>query len=284
MKSVEKTVKTRRITRITTTQNATFQLARRLKRRRERDETQLFRIEGRREIDRALDANLSIEKVIFCDTLSRFNPLSSATLTRLQDRSKAEVFSTSASLFNAVSQWQNPDGLLIIAQKPNVALERLTIRSDRVYLVVEGIEKPGNIGNMFRSADATTCDGLLISNPVVDLWNPNVIRASLGTVFTMPCAVGRSEQILDQLRSAKLRIISTSPDATTHYLHASLGRNCALVIGSEKSGLSDAWISASDEVVKLPSEGYADSLNAAMTATVMLFESHRQRHAKSRLD
>ena len=261
---------------LTSAQNPILKRARRLKTRADRDETGLFRIEGYREIERALDAGVEFQDLIYCDTNPRFERCKQ-TLTRIVKESDASTYTTNNRLFSSLSQWQNPDGLLVIAHQPPAPLSKLQSDSDGVYLVVDGIEKPGNLGSMFRSADASGCSGLLISDPIVDVFNPNVIRASLGTSFTVPYALAESGDVRRWLHSQGIAIISTSPDAETNYLDLDLAKRCAIVIGSEKDGLSDDWLEDCDSCVRLPNEGFADSLNAAMTANVMLFESYRQR-------
>ena len=256
--------------------NPVLQQARSLKKRRVRDETHLFRIEGHREIDRALEAGVDVRCVIYCDTLPRFTR-SEETLKKLKAQLDASTYATSSSVFSNLSQWQNPDGLLVIAEQPSIALADFKVDTNGVFLVIDGVEKPGNLGSMFRTADATGCSGILISDPVVDLFNPNVIRASLGTVFTMPSALASSARVAEWLGKKDLRIVSCSPHATQSYLDASLDAKCAIVIGSEKDGLNESWIEQSDTIVRLPNAGYADSLNAAMAANAMLFEAYRQR-------
>lgn len=258
-------------------------LVRDLKRRRHREETGLFRLEGHREIERALDAEVECEFVIYCDSLPRFRQCE-GTLNRIKKlRPDAELYAAASSVFANVSQWQNPDGLLVVAKQHELLLDALEASLKDVYLVIEGVEKPGNLGSMFRTVDATGCSGILISDPVVDLFNPNVIRASLGTVFTTSCAVADTDQVIQWLRENQFRIICSSPQGSRSFLDVKLDSGCAIVIGSEKDGLSEAWFESCDEVVKLPNEGSADSMNAAMTANAMLFESYRQRQLSANL-
>lgn len=262
---------------ITSHRNPVARKARDLKKRRFRNESRLFRIEGYREIERALDARIAIEHVMYCDVIPRFKQ-SESTLERIKLQTDVPLYATSARVFANLSQWQNPDGLLVIAKQPKNALSDIRAATNDVFLVIDGVEKPGNLGSMFRTADATGCRGILISDPVVELFNPNVIRASLGTVFTMPCAIAESDNAVRWLRQNQLKIVGSSPHGSRSFLETPLGSGCAIVIGSEKDGLSETWLAASDEVVSLPKEGFADSINAAMAANALLFESYRQRH------
>ena len=262
--------------RLTSHRNSLVRQTRELKKRRFRNEQQLFRIEGYREIDQALNAGIDIEYAIYCDSMSRFS-LCESTLNRIRTKKEIALYSASSGVFANLSQWQNPDGLLVVAKQRSEALEALDARASDVFLVVDGFEKPGNLGSIFRSADATGCNGVLISDPVVDLFNPNVIRASLGTVFTTPCAVADCTRVIQWLRNNHLRIVCSSPEGDRNYLDVSLGSGCAIVIGSERGGLGEPWFESCDDLIRLPNEGFADSINAAMAANVLLFESYRQR-------
>lgn len=269
-------------TRLKSHRNPVVRQARGLKKRRFRNENQLFRIEGYREIERALDARIEIEYVVYCESIPRFN-LSESTLERLKYESQVPMYASSSSVFSNLSQWQNPDGVLVIAKQQKKDLDDLRVKTDSVFLVIDGVEKPGNLGSMFRTADATGCNGILISDPVVDLFNPNVIRASLGTVFTTPCAIAESARVVQWLKQHQLKIVCSSPQGSQSFVDTSLGSGCAIVIGSEKDGLDERWLDACDDVASLPSEGYADSINAAMAANALLFESYRQRRFGAKL-
>ena len=262
---------------ITSNRNQFVQLARRLKRRRERDDSGLFLIEGLREIHEAYKAGIKFEKLLFCNELPRF-PVANPTVEAIKANTEIQCMSCMKGIFEKITYVENSEGLLVIARQPSKT-NPTNLDADGCYLVVDAIEKPGNLGAMFRSADAVGCDGLLICNEVADLMNPNVIRASLGTVFSTMHHQYDAEELRNLLMRCDIRVISTSPHAEKSYTEVELGSNCAIVIGSEKSGLSSEWINVSTEVVRLPTEGTGDSINAAMAATVMLFEAHRQRHA-----
>lgn len=268
-------------TKLTNSRHPVARQVRELKKRRFREESHSFRIEGHREIERALDAEIEFQFVVYCDSIPRFSHCES-TLNRIRSQSGVTLYKASSSVFDDLSQWQNPDGLLVIAKQRNVQLEDIHPNADDVFLVIDGVEKPGNLGSMLRTADATGCSGVLISDPVVDLFNPNVIRASLGTVFTATCAVADRPLVVQWLRRHHLQIVCSSPQGSKSFLDVPLASGCAIVIGSEKDGLSDAWLESCDVVVQLPNEGFADSMNAAMSANAILFESYRQRQLKSK--
>ena len=266
---------------VTSTSNSAIRFAQTLKKRRNRRQEGKFRIEGHREIGEALNADISIDAAFYCPEISRFG-LARSTLQRIESGTSAVLYETALGVFHSLSQWENPDGLLVIAKQELGKSDFRIKGEDSVYLVVDGVEKPGNLGAMFRSVDASGCSGILISDPEIDLFNPNVIRASLGTVFTTPSVIGSAPEIMALLKEAGIRLVGTSPSATQKYHASNLHQNCAVLIGRESQGLTQEWLDVCDEIVQLPSHGNADSLNAAMAATVMLFEAERQRTTKEK--
>jgi TrmH family RNA methyltransferase len=142
---------------------------------------------------------------------------------------------------------------------------------------VEAIEKPGNLGTILRSADAAGCDAVVVCDPVTDLFNPNVVRASTGVLFSVPCLVEGNEAVLAWLRGRGIRVVATTPAAEKSYTDADLTGPLAVVMGSEQYGLSEFWLRSSDDSVRIPMAGQADSLNVAMAALITLFEAVRQR-------
>jgi TrmH family RNA methyltransferase len=147
-------------------------------------------------------------------------------------------------------------------------------------LVVEAIEKPGNLGTILRSADAAGCDAVIVCDPVTDLFNPNVVRASTGVLFSVPCVVEEGPAVLAWLRQRKIRTVATTPGAKDLYTDSDLTGPLAVIMGSEQFGLSEFWLRNADDPVRIPMAGQADSLNVAMAALITLFEAVRQRGAR----
>ena len=145
--------------------------------------------------------------------------------------------------------------------------------------MVEAIEKPGNLGTILRSADAAGCDAVIVCDPVTDIFNPNVVRASTGVLFSVPLVVEESARVFAWLREKKIRAIATTPSATTLYTAADLRGPLAIIMGSEQYGLSEFWLKQADLPVRIPMAGQADSLNVAMATIITLFEAVRQRSA-----
>jgi len=183
----------------------------------------------------------------------------------------------SRETFAKAAYRERPDGLLALAPQWKRTLTDLEVGPDPLILVVEAIEKPGNLGTILRSADAAGCAAVIVCDPVTDLFNPNVVRASTGVLFSVPCVVEEGARVLAWLRERRIRAVATTPAASQIYSEADLRGPLAVVMGSEQYGLSEFWLKQADATVRIPMAGQADSLNVAMAATITLFEAVRQR-------
>jgi len=238
----------------------------RLKKRRERGVRGRFLVEGTREVERALEAGAGIHDVYLCPDLAP--PATVDLARRIPD---AAVVTVSTMAFEKLSMRQNPDGIVAVASTWSPALDTL----DRdLVLVAEAIEKPGNLGAMLRTADATGA-GLLVADPTVDVFNPNVVRASQGALFSVPFAVADAAAAVAWTADHGPVYVAT-PDATIDYWAADLSGAASVVIGSEHAGVSDAWDGVGTPI-RIPMAGAADSLNASVAAAVVLYEAVRQR-------
>lgn len=248
--------------------------------KRARDESKLFVIEGYRENLRAFEAGIKIKKLLFCPEW--FLKDANDELIEKIGNSGAELTEVAKNTFKKLSYRDRPDGFISIAEQPEAKLESLEIKDDSVFLVVEQIEKPGNLGTLLRGCDATNVSGLIVCDPVTDIFNPNVVRASTGALFTIPVAVCKSsDETLKFLKGEKVKIFSTTPHTENIYWDANFKTEgpVAIVAGAEQYGLSDIWLKGSDELLKLPMEGAADSLNIAISSIVCLYEVLRQRRS-----
>ena len=248
----------------------------RLRNRRHRDRSRRFVVEGLREITRALDAGVPLEVLYYCDEL-----LARDRGQRILDHlagTDTACQPTSPAVFERMSYRHNPDGVLAVAPMPDLELDRLPTMRDAVWLIAAGIEKPGNLGAMLRSADAAGAAGVVAADPATDVFNPNVVRASLGTLFTVPVAVGTASGVRGWLEARRIGAVLARPDAQLEYTEADLRGAVAFVVGSEHGGLGGEWSMSGSRAVRIPMRGRGDSLNAAMAATVLLFEAHRQRN------
>lgn len=248
----------------------------RLRNRRERRETGLFLVEGFREVRRAHDARIQIETMWFCPEL--YLGENEGELVDRAAVAGADAIQAAESVFRRMSYRDRPEGLLAVCKQFDAALERIELGEQPLVLVVESIEKPGNLGTMIRAAAAAGADAVIAADPTTDVFNPNVVRSSIGTCFVVPVGVASTEEVIGWLRSNSLGIVTSSPGADTTLWEAGLDKPVAVVVGSEQYGLSAELLAAADVRVSIPMPGGAvDSLNAATSAALLLFEAVRQR-------
>jgi TrmH family RNA methyltransferase len=247
----------------------------RLRRRRERDGSGLFVIEGYRELTRAREAGVELTDLYVCPPL--YLGSNEPGLIEAIAAGGTPVTELGEVAFRKVSYRDRPEGLLGVARQSPTRIDRLTPNATPLILVVESIEKPGNLGTMLRTADAAGAAAVVVCDPATDPYNPNVVRASLGTLFTVPLAIATTSETIEWLRQTGIRSVATIPGAELAIWDADLTGAVALVVGSEQYGLSPTWRTEADVEVGLPMAGRADSLNAAMAAGIALFEAVRQR-------
>ncbi len=251
----------------------------RLRSRRTREQQGSTIIEGAREITAALDANLALTEVFICAEMVSDRKVLLARLEALP----CPAFEVSAAAYAKMSYGDRRDGILAVATVRARRLVDLELPPFPLIMVIEGVEKPGNIGAILRTCDAAGVHALVVCDPGTDLFSPNVIRASLGTVFTVPTALTSSEEAVRYLRSHKVRIIAAMPEATQRYTEADFHWSAAIAVGSEDRGLSSIWSSEADVCVRIPMQGRADSLNVSVSAALIAYEAVRQRGGGSHI-
>ena len=196
----------------------------------------------------------------------------------------AKLIECSQAIFHKISYRDRPDGLLAVATQTHHALNDLKKflkpNIEPFLIVAEAIEKPGNLGTILRSSDASGVDALIVCDPCTDIFNPNVVRASVGTLFSVPVIESTSQKTIDYLKAQKIKIIAASPQGPINFTEADLRGPLAIAVGTEQLGLSPLWMEQADLLVKIPMCGLADSLNVAMATTLMLYEVLRQRNIK----
>lgn len=255
---------------ISSLQNALVKQVVRLKNRRERDKTKLFLIEGYREILR----KGSCETLLFCPGLF-LGSNESDLIYDLEDKG-AEVIEVHEDVFRKMSYRDRPDGLIAIAKHLNHKLEDIKQKGEHpFYVIAESIEKPGNLGTILRSCDAAGVDGLIVCDRCTDIHNPNVVRASTGTLFTQTVVETTSEKAIEFLKKQNVKILAATPSADEFFTDVKLDGPIAIAVGTEQLGLSSKWMS--ELQVKIPMLGTADSLNVAQATTLLLYEVLRQR-------
>ncbi len=191
--------------------------------------------------------------------------------------SAAEVLEVTPTIFKKLSFRQNPDGWLAVFRVPAAKLEDLSLVGDALLIVVESVEKPGNLGAILRTCDAAGVDGVIVCDPRADIYGPNVVRASRGTVFTVPIAVAPGPEVRSFLRARGIRIAAASPAAQVVYTREDLRGPLAIAVGTEDRGLSESWMTEADVVLQIPMRGKINSLNVSVAAALLLFEAVRQR-------
>lgn len=268
---------------ITSVQNPRIKHALQLRERRDREETGLFLIEGYRELLRATETGRSIQQLFMCPDLF-LGSNEPALIDQLASKG-TEVFRCSAPVMHKLSYRDRPDGLVAVAPQKHLTLhdlERLLPKDRAPFLVVaEAIEKPGNLGTILRSCDAVGVDALIVCDRCTDIHNPNVVRASVGTLFTLPVVEAQGEETLRWLKEKGFSILAATPSASLEFTEADLTKPLAIAVGTEQLGLSALWMEQADLQVRIPMRGKADSLNVATATTVLLYEALRQRSLRS---
>jgi TrmH family RNA methyltransferase len=295
------------VEKITSLQNPRVKQLVKLRDRRPRDEAGVFLVEGYREVRRALEKGVALREVYFAPEW--FLGENEPALLAQAEAAGAQLCELSKDAFAKVAYRERPDGLLAVAPQWKRTLDDLDTLVGRglpippvreaddaaagsgdpalqselprasapFLLVVEAIEKPGNLGTILRSADAAGCDAVIVCDPVTDVFNPNVVRASTGVLFSVPLVVADSASVVAWLRARRIRTVATTPSATQLYTDTDLRGPLAVIMGSEQYGLSEFWLKASDQPIRIPMAGQADSLNVAMATIITLFEAVRQR-------
>jgi TrmH family RNA methyltransferase len=262
---------------ISSLQNPRVKQLVKLRDRRPRDEAGVFLVEGYREIRRALEKQVSLQELYFCPEW--FLGENEPALIALAEQAGARLFELSKDAFAKVAYRERPDGLLAVAPQWKRQLEEFAPPAMPFLLVVEAIEKPGNLGTILRSADAAGCHAVIVCDPVTDIFNPNVVRASTGVLFSVPLFVEESARVHRWLEQHAIRTVATTPAAEKLYTDVDLRGPLAIVMGSEQYGLSEFWLKHATLPVRIPMAGQADSLNVAMATIITLFEAVRQRSA-----
>lgn len=260
---------------ISSLQNPRVKQLVKLRDRRPRDEAGVFLVEGYREIRRALEKRVALTELYFSPDW--FLGENEPALLAQAEAAGAQLFELTKEAFAKVAYRERPDGLLAVAPQWKRALADLALPAAPFLLVVEAIEKPGNLGTILRSADAAGCDAVIVCDPVTDIFNPNVVRASTGVLFSVPLVVEESARVQAWLKEKGVRTVATTPAAEKIYSDADLRGPLAVVMGSEQYGLSEFWLKNADLPVRIPMAGQADSLNVAMATIITLFEAVRQR-------
>ncbi|MEN1784242.1 MAG: RNA methyltransferase [Bacteroidota bacterium] len=262
---------------ITSTQNPLVKKILQLKDKgRERKKTGLFVIEGLRELQLALKGGYALEKVFCCQDLSGSSEIQELLLKKIMALGVSLSF-LSRAVYEKVAYRGSTEGIIAIAQSKSHDLDTLTLSNCPLILVAEAPEKPGNIGALLRTADAAGLDGVIIADPRGDLYNPNIIRSSVGCLFTTPVVLGSTSDIIDYLSNKNMTLFCASLEASKDYTSCNFTIPSAIAVGTESTGLSKKWRENANERIIIPMRGEIDSMNVSVSAAILIFEALRQR-------
>jgi len=260
-------------------QNPRVKAAVKLRKRKVRKETGQTLVEGYREILRATESGWTFIELYFCPELY-LDSDEDKLVSKIREHG-IPVFRCSEAAFRKMSYRDTPDGLMALSPPIGKALAELELPENPLLLIAENLEKPGNLGTILRTADAVGADAVVVCGNKTDINNPNVIRASIGTLFFMPVAEASTEETLLWLAKRDIRSVAAVPDADQEYTDADLRGGTAIVVGSEDEGLSSRWKSSANIRVGIPMLGTNDSLNVSTAAAILLYEALRQRRNPS---
>lgn len=236
-----------------------------------RKQTGTFIIEGKREIGLALRGGYKLETVLYMPDFVNFDDLFAYRLLEL------EQIEISKEVYQKLAYRDTTEGVIAVAKTKSLSLKDLKLSNNPLILVAEGIEKPGNIGAILRTADAAHVDAVIIANPKSDLYNPNVVRSSVGCLFTNQIATGSTEEVIAFLKENNINIYSATLQNSTSYHTQDYTKPTALVVGTEATGLSQQWRDEATQNIIIPMQGEIDSMNVSVAAAILLFEAKRQR-------
>lgn len=258
---------------ISSLQNPKIKNIAKLSKSKERKEQGLFIIEGARELSLALSADYEINSIYVCPSLFSKSDYPDV----LNKISENKIFEVTEAVFEKIAYREGSDGLLILAQPKNHTLADLKIPENPFIIVLEAVEKPGNLGAILRTADAALVDAVIICDTATDIYNPNAIRSSVGCIFTVQTAVCTSEEALNFLKKNEIASFAAELQASKWYQETDFTHPSAIIMGTEADGLTEFWLSNADARIKIPMRGKIDSLNVSVSTAILTFEAMRQR-------
>ena len=233
-----------------------------------RREKGLFVVEGKRETERCIEAGYEVETIFLCPEIYPEEPAYDC-----------QIIEVPKSLYEKIAYRSGTEGIIAEVKTKELTLNNIKLSEHPLVVVLESVEKPGNLGAVLRSADAAGADAVIICDPLTDLYNPNLIRASTGGIFSVQCAACTSEEAIEWLRSNNIQILSAQLQDSSLYYDVDMTKGTAIVIGTEATGLTDEWRKAASAHVRIPMLGKLDSLNASVSAAILLYEAVRQRNS-----
>ena len=243
----------------------------------ERRRTGLFVVEGQREIEHCLEAGYEVDSVYYCPQLFTENDGSNQFFSL--HSSLFTSFEVTVPVYEKMAYRGSTEGLMAVVRSRTMLLSDLPQKENPLYVVLERVEKPGNLGAVLRSADAAQADAVIVCDPLTDLFNPNLIRSSIGAIFTVPCVACSTDECIAFLKDHGVRILTAQLQDSHLYYDTDMRCGTAIVMGTESTGLTDTWRRAADAHIRIPMLGRLDSLNVSVSAAILLFEAVRQRQS-----
>jgi RNA methyltransferase, TrmH family len=237
-----------------------------------RKQTETFLIEGLREIELAIKGGYLLETILFLPELISLHQINKSTNHQIND-----IIEISKEVYQKLAYRDTTEGILAVAKTKPMTLANLKLSENPLILIAEAPEKPGNIGALLRTADAANLDAVIIANPKSDLYNPNIVRSSVGCIFTRQIATGTTSEIIAFLKEKKINFFCATLQNSTAYHTQDYTRPTALVVGTEATGLTEEWRMAATQNIIIPMQGEIDSMNVSVAAAILIFEAKRQR-------
>lgn len=240
---------------------------------RERKKQQLFVVEGKREIELACKGQFDIDSLLFIQQKIEYD--------YLKQFNAREVIEITQEVYQKIAYRESTEGIIATAKSKYIDLNSLIFKNkEPLILVIEGIEKPGNIGAMIRSADAANIDAIILADPKTDQYNPNVIRSSVGGVFTKNIVISSSNEVIKFFKKNNIRMYAATLQNSNKYTDEDYTEASAIIVGTEANGLTQIWRDHSTKNINIPMQGEIDSMNVSVAAAIILFEAKRQRNFK----
>ncbi|MDD4412187.1 MAG: RNA methyltransferase [Patescibacteria group bacterium] len=253
---------------ISSTANSRIKEIIKLQSSRERRKASQIIIEGSREIELALKANFNIFEIYYCPDLYQ----------GVLPETTAEFIEVSQTVFTKIAYKENPEGILAIAEPKFLKLTDIKTTKNPLIIILENVEKPGNLGAILRTAYAAKIDAVIINDPQTDIYNPNVIRASMGHIFTVSTVIANTKETIAWLKDNDIKAYATAITAQKNYTEINYKKGAAIVMGTENSGLSKEWLAKADEQIIIPMQVGMDSLNVSVSTAIVIYEALRQKN------
>ena len=234
----------------------------------------IFVVEGRREVEHCLEAGFRLRTVFVCEEISSPSPPPNLPL---RGEASFEVIPVSRNVYERIAYRGGTEGIVAVVEERKTKLSDLKLSPSPLIVVLESVEKPGNLGAVLRSADAAGADAVVVCDPLTDLYNPNLIRSAVGALFTVPCVACSTDECIAFFKERGIQILTAQLQDSKLYYDTPMTGPTAIVMGTEATGLTDQWREAADAHIRIPMLGRLDSLNVSVSAAILLFEAVRQR-------